>query len=650
MNWVYRILVVLLFSKSFEAHCLSVSSLATHEKKEPLVRLMEDLFIEGKNYIVLNENFDLNSPNATLERYEFSNLESSLIRRGEVLNWDPLAPTDQIVWRILIPGISASNVFVWKLEFFTEKEMKIIALIRKYNMKAFIVLILGTEVSLETIKGYILKLNIFDIYVLFPTSNQHTYLMYEMCAYCNSGSHSMELDNSWKFGRGFIKPLKYKKSFKGNFFGSSLNIGFLVLPPGFFPIGMSNDGTPLWAGQEYLLLKTLAAALRFRPSMVEPEDKKGCLEYKVVKKSTELYFEFAIVGYCKLLSNQSVEMAGFPIAVDDINNVIFEPTAVYYQLNAALISARPVAARKGMSPSDVLDLSITLLVVACVIVVSLTTWLINRFGLQRANVSFSDCFLDTFAIFSLEPVVLRDRSPPNFMIHGVWILLCFIIISIVFGGLTSKRAVPKDDSFLINTLDDMKIKDYSWIRNPSHDFGALLKEKLPQQFERSKAMETSEALRYLLNNPSDKYVLLTFREAAMPLIRFEFWDGKDENPFHFSPRMQGQYPYMLTILLRKGSPFREEVTQKMLDIEAAGLFRGKFIPMTNDMLTSLSKIKKSDEVQRQDVTFTLNDFIPSILFLCMMIAGGFLLFIGEIVWSRVWLLVQKSKHTKVNTF
>ena len=108
---------------------------------------------------------------------------------------------------------------------------------------------------------------------------------------------------------------------------------------------------------------------------------------------------------------------------------------------------------------------------------------------------------------------------------------------------------------------------------------------------------------------------------------------------------------MLTVLLKKGSPFREEVTKKILDIEASGLFRGKFIPMTNDILTFLSKIKRIDERDDKEIAFTLNEFLPSISFLLVMLVGSFIFFIGELIWGKVQRIIalQQRKCNAIGT-
>ena len=76
-----------------------------------------------------------------------------------------------------------------------------------------------------------------------------------------------------------------------------------MLPPVMFPIGTSSKGLPVYAGQEYWLLETLAKLLNFRIKLAISKSIKFCFLNPEVTYPT---------GYCEMLYRKEVELAGFP--------------------------------------------------------------------------------------------------------------------------------------------------------------------------------------------------------------------------------------------------------------------------------------------------------------------------------------------------
>ena len=86
------------------------------------------------------------------------------------------------------------------------------------------------------------------------------------------------------------------------------------------------------------------------------------------------------------------------------------------------------------------------------------------------------------------------------------------------------------------------------------------------------------------------------KDGTESLIRYYFCDGKGENPFHFPPPISRDTPIMLTVLVRKDSPFTKEITKKILLIDAAGIYKHKYILHTVDLMGKIGKAKS----QRHD--------------------------------------------------
>ena len=101
--------------------------------------------------------------------------------------------------------------------------------------------------------------------------------------------------------------------------------------------------------------------------------------------------------------------------------------------------------------------------------------------------------------------------------------------------------------------------------------------ELPDQLKFRKIMLIEEGLEYVLQNPS-KYIYVAPKESSDAYIRIHFWDGKEENPFHFSPPVAGESPKLVSSYLPKGSSFSATFQKQSLVIEAFGLFRHKFMP------------------------------------------------------------------------
>ena len=95
----------------------------------------------------------------------------------------------------------------------------------------------------------------------------------------------------------------------------------------------------------------------------------------------------------------------------------------------------------------------------------------------------------------------------------------------------------------------------------------------------------------MLQNRS-KYVNLYAKEGGEPLIRLFLWSGKGTNPIHYSPPLIGDVPWMITILQRKDSPYKDSLTLEMLRIDAAGLFRFKYMADSLNIIASNSKLDK----------------------------------------------------------
>ena len=84
--------------------------------------------------------------------------------------------------------------------------------------------------------------------------------------------------------------------------------------------------------------------------------------------------------------------------------------------------------------------------------------------------------------------------------------------------------------------------------------------------------------------------------------------------------MVGASPFLITILQRKDSPYRDKITLKMLEIEAAGLYHHKFTPDTEELIEKMTEIGEKvvkDELKmfRLENLFLVFEILSLFLFL-----------------------------------
>ena len=114
-------------------------------------------------------------------------------------------------------------------------------------------------------------------------------------------------------------------------------------------------------------------------------------------------------------------------------------------------------------------------------------------------------------------------------------------------------------------------------------------------------MDVKEGLQYVLDHPL-KYIYFYAKAGIEPYIRLYYWNGKGNSPFHISAPVQGAYPYLITIIQRKDSPYRDKITQKTLEIDAAGLTH-KFNADMDDLLAKLSRVKEDVNSKEESTMF-----------------------------------------------
>ena len=593
----------------------SCSNIQLENLKEP--DIVEHLIIDGFHYILLDVGKTSPCTYSTCERYDLMNIKKNLIDRGKLLydhhTYKSIKP-DPPMQLVKYAGSRENSVFIMQVS--TEAEFDLINLVRNFNMKGYIVVIIEEESIFPVLKEWILKQQLFNIYILRKSTFYSLYFMYEVCAFCNAGKHVIKLHNIWT-PIGFRKELRYVSSFKKYFNGASLRVGTNILPTSVLPI-KTPTGQIIFIGADYWFFKTIGKTLKFNPIVTFPQDGLAC--YGQINKNisrslkgAEVYNNLKSVGYCKLLKEKKVDLAGFPYFLSPYAMDYFHPSPVYLQVRRNLVSAKLPPIKQGSSIFESLQLSVILLGLASIFCIAVCMWVIQYLQIG-SNAYFSDAFFDTISLLFLEGIIIRRVNTHVFIISGIWMVSCFFVISNIFGEMTSVATGPMKAPIVINSIEDMKIHGYSWITYKAFAYGWILEHNLPDQAKRKKELGMAEALQYVLSRPRD-YVFYIQRFPIVPIIRIYFWNGKDENPFHISPPVQGEPADRIIFLLRQDAPYRKNIDKVVMHMIAAHLLEGRFTPDTNAILAKQSKLKydPSKEESESEIVYTSDQLKPTVI-------------------------------------
>lgn len=236
-------------------------------------QLLQDLTSNSdseRNFIFVSIGLNLQCYLNHCEKYTALELRKTLEVRGKLLR-----PNSEIIsypqhnntvlkeQQIFNAGSSPRDVF---LIHYDSNILQIFNDIRKYNGESYIIVFIGNNKEFKLLQNLILLENVLNIYIIRPSeTDEETYIMYEVCAFCKNVRHHIMYYNSWSPQTGFKSRLQYSPSFKGSFHGSPLRIGVKANnPPFIFITSVTNDGQLVTGGQEYWLMQYLSSFLDFK--------------------------------------------------------------------------------------------------------------------------------------------------------------------------------------------------------------------------------------------------------------------------------------------------------------------------------------------------------------------------------------------------
>ena len=225
----------------------------------------------------------------------------------------------------------------------------------------------------------------------------------------------------------------------------------------------------------------------------------------------------------------------------------------------------------------------------------------------------------------------------------------FFVISNILGEITSTSVSKEPLQDYVNTLKDLEERNISWVYYGPYKLHVDVETLLPNQKSYSLDMSVQNGLKYVLENPS-KYVYLAPKLVVDPIIRIYFWNGIEENPFHFSPPIRAGVPFYITHFLRRGSPYTETMTRRTLQMEAAGLIKGKFMPDAINIIAQSTRVNKSFDESQVKVVVTLES-LHGYLWACfVMLISSIVAFIMELPAPAVIRLAGKFNQFRRHIF
>ena len=391
------------------------------------------------NAIFLTSWMNTPCPTYTCERYSPVGLEDRLRRRGYLLDRDGDDATDPYPtlkeFRIKNAGSREQDVFILKFTKFDLEEMMILYSCREFNKKSFIIIFVEEENIFMQLKHMILAYDTFNVYLINKSRDAQVYRAYDVCAFCNAGRHKFDYYISWKEGSGFNNKFQFAPSFRGQFYGARLGVGFATNIPHIWKPRYHdwkshfdyNEFRSEYIGQDYWLLQYLSKSTNFSINAIHSW---SYCNYDVYDDATLI----PDTGYCYLLFKGWVDIAGLPAIITYWNYHFFEPAGVYNIVYNRLVSAAP----KQQSKTSIKVRSTLLVAVGTAYGSFVAISILMAFVDGERNLNnYIWILFEMFAILCLEGVQFGRMRGLRQLIMGIWLLTAFLVISVALGEITS---------------------------------------------------------------------------------------------------------------------------------------------------------------------------------------------------------------------
>ena len=425
-----------------------------------LVRDIIENLDSRRNIIFLTSNMDGDCLGFGCERYTAVDLENGLRRRGKLHDMaeeDPQEPYQSLEERrIKNAGSSKDDLFIMKIKSFKSNEVKLLNVIKEYNPKSYIIMIIPDDVLVH-LKEHVESTGMFNVYLIMKAINDQMYFLYNLCAFCNAGEHRLQQFNRWIHGKGFWKQFQLVDSFRGKFNGGGLKLALkLNGPPFIFITGFAEDGLPIYSGITYWVMEYLAESMDFKIVSL-PTDNAPCFVHDTKKIKQQ---DVILSGVCKSAVNEEAEITNGMI--DYRMAHYFEAFGVTDIIFNRLVSAQPKKELKvgiKFKSTFIIAIMITYFTFICVL------FMIEGFQGTRNFDEYTWIMFELLSVICKEAVRFRNLGGLRHLLMAVWMIACFFAITDILGELTSISTAGEPLQPYIDSLENMKQRNISWIES-----------------------------------------------------------------------------------------------------------------------------------------------------------------------------------------
>ena len=426
--------------------------------------------------------------------------------------------------------------------------------VRAANPWSFLIVFVKTKSQETDLRRKVLSKPVFDVYIIAKQGKD--FGVYELCAYCNYGQHTINQINTWTEEKGF-KSFTLESSSKGSFFGYVLNVGCVPVGVG-FNAHPQPDGTTTYSGREWDMLQFAGEKLNFTVEIVIPLDE--AFGAKVIENGKERFT--GVVG--DIVSGRSDIGAGLitptPLRREAIDNI-----NIFYIDAARILSIKP-----GISPSwqsfiRCFSQDLWIAFFSSLAAVTIGGWLIMR---RESEESLFDTFLNMVSIFCWEdtPLIYKKHKNIRVLLAG-WMVGCTVLGAAYSGALLSKILTPSYDRLPIEDLDET-IAVWMTFKGT---YMAHLFDHRPEVAARLKPMSSlADMMEITFNNPRD-HAILSINSLSRSTANRLFQDPYRQHPFYQSKR--SMIPDIHSWLVPKGAPYKNALDIVVLDMIAGGFLQ-----------------------------------------------------------------------------
>ena len=330
-----------------------------------------------------------------------------------------------------------------------EKVLKIVKILRKFQKSAAILIVHQTpHVTIQKFKTY----DIYHIFFLVPVHTEESYLIYEICQFCNKGKNKINIINKWTVPGMFESKLVFPPSFKGEFFGAHLKIACKVgIPPFFFVVGVAKDGKKLYGGYEHTLLEMARQRLNFHYEIVEPEDDEigDVIDGEPTGLLKILYEKRADVGMCSIGAHHfRRQFADFSLPIASDYTVI--------------VSTKPKRSIVWYALLNPFSIVIWLLLLLLILGSAITVYYVNS-DVSKNRKEFTQYLFNFLSIVIRNSNMLEDMNAKCYLVLMFFMVAITFLINLYTAFMTSAMTSPLFVRPPIDTPDQIIQYDMEWL-------------------------------------------------------------------------------------------------------------------------------------------------------------------------------------------